>query len=291
MRASFGEKVFYMCNYIILFLLSLTCILPIIHILALSLSDAQAVVSNKVVFMPINWTLDSYQQLISGSNIVNAFKNNIVITVVGTVLSMTFTIMAAYPLSRKDMYGRRFFSLAIVFTMLFSGGMIPGYLLIKSLGLINSYSALWLPALVGVFNMLVLKTSFEGLPGEMEDAARIDGCGEWRFLFQIVLPLSVPVIAALTLFYAVGFWNQFMSVLLFMNEPSKYNLTVMVQQMIRSQSMMQELSNLQPEDIMKMTPETIKSAGVMIMVVPMLVIYIFLQKHFVKGVMIGAIKG
>ncbi len=291
MKATFGEKVFYGVNYALLALIGLSCILPMIHILALSLSDAQAVVSGRVVFWPVNVTIESYRNLIVGTDVVNAFKNNVVLTVVGTALSMACTIIAAYPLSRRDMYGRRFFTLAIVFTMLFSGGIIPHYLVIKSLGLLNSYGAIWLPGLVSVFNMLVLKTYFESMPLEMEEAARIDGCNEWRLLARIVLPLSLPVLAALTLFYAVGFWNQFMNVLLFMNDPSKYNLTVMVQQMIRSQSMLQELANLQPEDIMNMTPETIKSAGVIVMLVPMLVIYPFLQKYFVKGVMIGAIKG
>ncbi|TLS54168.1 carbohydrate ABC transporter permease [Paenibacillus antri] len=291
MKATFGEKVFYGVNYAILALIGLSCILPMIHILALSLSDAQAVVSGRVVFWPVNVTIESYRNLIVGTDVVNAFKNNVILTVVGTALSMACTIIAAYPLSRRDMYGRRFFTLAIVFTMLFSGGIIPHYLVIKSLGLLNSYGAIWLPGLVSVFNMLVLKTYFESMPLEMEEAARIDGCNEWRLLLRIVLPLSLPVLAALTLFYAVGFWNQFMNVLLFMNDPSKYNLTVMVQQMIRSQSMLQELANLQPEDIMNMTPETIKSAGVIVMLVPMLVIYPFLQKYFVKGVMIGAIKG
>ncbi|WP_309120270.1 carbohydrate ABC transporter permease [Paenibacillus sp.] len=291
MKATFGEKVFYGVNYAILTLVGLSCILPMIHILALSLSDAQAVVSGRVVFWPVNVTIESYRNLIVGTDVVNAFKNNVILTVVGTALSMACTVIAAYPLSRRDMYGRRFFTLAIVFTMLFSGGIIPHYLVIKSLGLLNSYGAIWLPGLVSVFNMLVLKTYFESMPLEMEEAARIDGCNEWRLLLRIVLPLSLPVLAALTLFYAVGFWNQFMNVLLFMNDPAKYNLTVMVQQMIRSQSMMQELANLQPEDIMNMTPETLKSAGVIVMLAPMLVIYPFLQKYFVKGVMIGAIKG
>ncbi|GBG07118.1 carbohydrate ABC transporter permease [Paenibacillus agaridevorans] len=291
MKPTFGEKLFYGMNYVLLSLIGLSCILPIVHILALSFSDAQAVMSGKVVFWPVNVTFKSYENLFIGTNIMNAFKNNVVITVVGTALSMACTIIAAYPLSRRDMYGRRFFTMAVVFTMLFSGGIIPNYLVIKSLGLLDSYGAIWLPGLVSVFNMLVLKTYFESMPLETEEAARIDGCNEWRLLIRVVLPLSMPVLAALTLFYAVGFWNQFMNVLLYLNDPMKYNLTVMVQQMIRSQSMLQELSNLQPEDVMNMTSETIKSAGVIVMILPMVIIYPFLQKYFVKGVMIGAIKG
>lgn len=291
MKATLGEKLFYAVNYAVLGLVGLSCLLPMIHIAALSLSDAQAVISGKVVFWPVSWTFESYKSLIVGTNVVNAFNNNVILTVVGTLLSMFCTVLAAYPLSRRDMYGRRFFTMAVVFTMLFSGGIIPSYLVVKSLGLLNTYGAIWLPALVGVFNMLVMKTYFESLPVEMEEAARLDGCSEWTLLSRIILPLSAPVLAALTLFYAVAFWNQFFSVLIFMNDPDKYNLTVLVQQMIRSQSILQELNNLQPEDASQLTPETIKSAGVVIILVPMLVVYPFLQKYFVKGVMIGAIKG
>jgi putative aldouronate transport system permease protein len=291
MRASKGEKAFYGVNYVVLALIGLSCVLPMVHILALSLSDPHAVMSGNVVFWPKGWTLKAYEQLILGTDIVNAFKNNVIITVVGTALSMFFTILAAYPLSRRDMYGRRIFTMAIVFTMLFTGGLIPNYLVIKSLGLVNTYGALWLPALVSAYNMLVLRTYFESQPIEMEEAARIDGCNEWRLMLRIILPLSMPVLAALTLFYAVGFWNQFMSVLIYMNDTKKYNMTVMVQQMIASQSLLREITSLQPEDIKNMTPETIKSAGVFVLIVPMLIIYPFLQKYFVKGVMIGAIKG
>ncbi len=291
MKATFGEKLFYGINYTVLTLVGLTCILPMIHILALSFSSPHAVMSGDVVFWPIGWTLDAYEQLYKGTRIVNAFKNNMIITVVGTVLSMFFTILAAYPLSRRGMYGRKAFTLAIVFTMLFAGGLIPGYLVVKSLGLLDSYAAIWLPGLVSAYNMLVLKTYFESQPIEMEEAAKMDGCSELQFLLRIMLPLSMPVLAALTLFYAVGFWNQYLSLLLYLTDPLKQNLTVMVQQMIRSQSLLQELSTLQPEDIKNLTPETIKSAGVFVMIVPMLIIYPFLQKYFVKGVMIGAVKG
>lgn len=291
MRVSRGEKVFYAVNYLILALIGLSCILPMIHILAISLSDSHAVMSGKVLFWPIDWTLKAYEQLLVGTNIMDAFKNNVTITVVGTALSMIFTVLAAYPLSRRDMYGRKMFTMAIVFTMLFTGGLIPNYLVIKSLGLIDTYGAIWLPGLVSAYNMLVLRTYFQSQPVEMEEAARMDGCSEWRLLARIVLPLAMPVLAALTLFYAVGYWNQFMSVLIYMNDASKYNMTVLVQQMINSQSLLREITTLQPEDVKNMTPETIKSAGVFVLIIPMLIIYPFLQKYFVKGVMIGAVKG
>lgn len=291
MKVTFGEKVFYGINYAILALAACSCLLPMLHIVALSVSDLHAVASGYVGLWPVGFTLESFTALFKGTYIVRAFGNSVVITLVGVALSMAFTILAAYPLSRKYFAGRRFFTLATVFTMLFSGGLIPTYLLVRSLGLTDTYGALWLPGLISTFNMLVMRTYFEGIPEEMEEAARMDGCGEWRILLQIMLPLSLPVIATLTLFYGVSYWNAFMSVLIYINSTAKYNLTVLVQQMVQSQSLLQEMNNVAPEEVQMLTPESVKAAGIIVMLVPMLVIYPFLQKYFVKGVMLGAIKG
>ena len=179
----------------------------------------------------------------------------------------------------------------MVFTMLFGSGLIPNYLVMSQYGLINSYWVLWLPALINTFNVLVMRTFFEGIPGEIEEAARIDGCGEWTHLLRVVLPLSLPVLATITLFNAVGFWNAFMNVLIYINETRKYNLTVLVQQMIRRDSILAGVMSADPGDIANVTNEGIKAAGIMVMIVPMLLIYPFLQKYFVKGVMLGAVKG
>ncbi|MFS0724664.1 carbohydrate ABC transporter permease [Paenibacillus sp. 1P07SE] len=289
MKASSSEKLFYTMNYILLAIAGLSCLLPLIHIVSLSLSDYHAVVSGQVFLWPVRWTVDAYVTLIEGTNIVRAFQNSVVITVVGVALSMSFTIMAAYPLSRNYFFLRRFFSLAAVFTMLFNGGLIPTYLIMSNLGLVNTYAVLWLLGLVSVFNMMVLRTSFESLPPEIDEAARMDGCGEWRYLFRIVLPLSLPVLATLTLFYGVAYWNAFISVLIYINDSHRLNLTVLVQQMVQSQSLLSEV-NQQSSDVMSLTPESMKSAGIIIMVLPMLIVYPFLQRYFVKGVMIGAIK-
>lgn len=291
LSSSFGDKVFYGVNYLLLSLFGLSCILPLVHLFALSLSDQASITSGLVSFWPQGLTGTAYEKLIKGTRITGAAMNSLQITVVGTALNLIFTVLAAYPLSRSYMYGRRFFTLAIVFTMLFSGGLIPGFLLVRSLGLIDTYGALWLPGLVSVYNMLVLRTFFLGIPEELVEAAKIDGCGEWRLLFQIFLPLSIPVLAALGLFYGVGHWNSFFQVMIFINSPEKQNLAVLVQQMIQSQTIMQEVGNLSPEDFTSLTPESIRAAGVVVMVVPMLLVYPFLQKYFVKGILIGAIKG
>lgn len=291
MKASPGEKIFYLCNYILLSIAALSCLLPLLNIVAMSFSGKIAIMSGKVGIWPINFNMESYKVLFNGSPIVQAFMNSVMLTVVGIALCMVFTILAAYPLSRKRFYLRKPLTLAIVFTMLFGGGIIPNYLLINSLGLVNSYWALWLPALVSPFNMLIMKNYFESLPEEMEEAARIDGCGETSFITKIVLPLSLPMLATISLFYGVNFWNSFFQVLIYINDTNQYNLTVLVQQMIRSTSILQEFTNVQPDEMNLFPPEGVKSAGVVIMLMPMLIVYPFIQKYFVKGVMIGAIKG
>ncbi|WP_020616208.1 carbohydrate ABC transporter permease [Paenibacillus daejeonensis] len=289
MKSTRGEKIFYFVNSFILLLLGITCLFPLINTIALSLSDLQPIASGRVTFYPIGWNTDAFSMLFGGTRIIPAFWNSVVITVVGVIFSMSVTIMTAYPLSRRIFFGRRFFTLAMVFTMLFSGGLIPTYLVVKSLGLVNSYFAIWLPALVSTYNLLVMRTFFENIPDEIDDAARIDGCTEWTYLQKVVIPLSMPAIATLTLFYAVGFWNAFMNVLIYINETSKYNLTVLVQNMIQSQSLLQEIVSTGEQ--VQVVPESLKAAGVLVMVIPMLVVYPFLQKYFVKGVMLGSIKG
>ncbi|MEK3724099.1 carbohydrate ABC transporter permease [Paenibacillus sp. FSL H8-0034] len=291
MKATFGERVFYFINYTILALAGLSCVLPLLNIVAMSLSDSSSIAAGRVTLYPIGLQWDSYYKLFVGTNILQALQNNIVITIVGVVLCMIFTILAAYPLSRSYFYGRRFFTLAVVFTMLFGGGLIPTYLVVKSLGLVNTYGALWLPGLVSAYNMLLLRTFFENIPEELIEAARIDGCSETRILMQILLPLSFPILATLTLFYAVGFWNMFSNVLIYINDSSKLNMTVLVQNMIKSQTILQEVGQLDPDQVQRITPESIKSAAIFVLIVPMLCVYPFLQKYFVKGSMIGSIKG
>lgn len=291
MRISMGDKWFYGIIYTLLGLFALSCVLPMVHLIAVSFSSQSAIDTGLVSLWPVEFTSIAYEKLFVGTRIWPAFVNSVVITLVGTGLNLLFTVLSAYPLSRSYMYGRSWLTLAIVFTMLFSGGMIPGYLLVKSLGLIDSYGALWLPGLVSVYNMLVMRTFFLGIPGELVEAARMDGCGEWKLLLRIFLPLSLPVLAALGLFYGVGHWNSFFNVLLFINSPDKHNLAVLVQQMIQSQSLLQEIGFLSPEDFNTITPVSIRSAGVIVMVVPMLIVYPLLQKYFIKGMLIGSVKG
>jgi putative aldouronate transport system permease protein len=290
MRISAGERIFYALNYILLGIAGLSCVLPIIYLVSLSFSSETAVMSGAVSLWPIGFNLSSYRLLIEGTGILRAFWNNVLITVVGTLLSMGMTVLAAYPLSKSYFYCRRASTLLIIFTMIFVAGLIPNYLLIQMLGLIDTYWAIWLPGAISVYNLLVMKTFFENIPQELEDAARIDGCSETRLILQIFLPLSLPAIAALVLFYAVWYWNSFFNVLIYINSSSKHNLTVLVQQMIIDR--FQQLNDsMQPDMADRIPVESVQAAGTFIMILPMLLIYPFIQKHFVKGVMIGSVKG
>lgn len=291
MQSTNGEKVFYSFNYLLLTLAGILCLLPLLHLASLSLSGKDAVLSGFVTLWPVDFTLSSYTLLFEGTPVVRAFGNSLLITLVGVAASMLFTIFAAYPLSRRDFYGRRTLTLAIVFTMLFTGGLIPTYLVVSSLGLVDSYAALWLPALVSTYNMMIMRSFFENIPEELVEAARIDGSGEWRLLAGIILPLSLPVLATIGLFYGVYYWNSFFNVMIYMNSPEKINLTVLIQQMVKSQAVLQELNTMNSQEVVNITPEGIKAAGIMVMVIPMLIVYPLLQRYFVQGVTIGAIKG
>ncbi|TDF95422.1 carbohydrate ABC transporter permease [Paenibacillus piri] len=291
MKPTKAERLFAFCNIVILAAAALSCLLPIIHLLSISLSSYDAVVSGKVTLWPVELSAAAYSNLTEGTGIMKAFGNSVTITTVGVALSMLFTVMAAYPLSRSYFYARRPFTLFIVFTMLFGGGMIPTYLIIKSLGLVNTFGAIWALQLISPFNMLIMKTFFEHIPEELIDAARIDGCGETGLIGRIVLPLSLPVVATLGLFYAVGYWNAFMSVLIYMNDTGKYNLMVLVQKMIQSNTLLNDIHADMSGESEPLLPEMVKAAGLMVLIVPMLAVYPFIQKYFVKGVMVGAIKG
>lgn len=290
MRSTRGEKIFYAVNYVFVTLMALTCLLPLIYEIALSFSSSRAISSGWVTLWPVEFCFDNYKLIFKGTPILRSFKNSVIITGVGTAFSLVATILAAYPLSKPYMYARKQMTMLCVFTMLFGGGMIPTYLVIRDLGIIDTYWSLWLPGLVSTYNMLVMRTFFTNISSELEDAARIDGCNEVRLLMQIYLPLSLPCIATISLFYAVGFWNMFQSVLIYINSTAKYNLSVLVNNMIREQLIITS-DFIQAEDISTATPQGVQAAGIIVMILPIMCVYPFLQRYFVKGVMLGSVKG
>ena len=292
MRKSLSGKAIERISMVVLGIAALLCILPVINVFATAFSSAHAVDSGMVGLWPVEFSMESFTLLLEGTMAVRATWNSVVITVVGTVICMVMTILAAYPLSKPYFVGNKIFTKLIVFTMLFSGGMIPTYIVVQKLGLIDTYWSLWLPAAINTYNMIVMRTFFNNIPTELEEAAIIDGCGELKLLVKIYLPLSKPVMATLTLFYGVSHWNTFMNAMLYINSPEKQNLSVLVQQMIKSMNVLTtELATANPQDLQAITSSGLRAAGVVVMVIPMLIIYPFLQKYFVKGMMLGAVKG
>lgn len=284
------NKLFNTVIYGLLILFAFAALFPFLNVLAMSFSSSEAIRSGAVSLWPLDFSLLAYRNLVSDGQLFTGMKNTVVITVTGTLLNMAMTIMAAYPLSKPHLKGRGILLSMIIFTMLFGGGLIPMFLLLKTLGITNTYWSLWLPSLVSAYNMFVMKTFFEGLPPEIEEAAAIDGARDSTLLWRIVLPLSMPVIAALTLFYAVGWWNSYYSVLIYITSSTKMSLMVKLYQMIDniSPDLLNQGDNRVQEEI---TPEAVRAAAVMIAALPILCLYPFLQKYFVKGVLIGSVKG
>lgn len=283
-----GGITFNIFNAILLSAIAISMIYPFIHLLAIALSSPGAVLSQSVGIIPKGGvTFETFKQVIESSTMTRTMGNTVFITVVGTLVNMILTILMAYPLSRRYIVIRGFIMKIIIFTMLFNGGMIPNYYLISKLGLIDSYWALILPGAISAFNMIILISFFQTIPSELEDAAHIDGAGDFKILIQIVIPLSLAGIATISLFYAVAKWNTFMNAILYINSMKKYPLQVVLRQII----LQNEAISSSTDDILSMPPESKKAASIFFSVVPILCAYPFLQKYFVKGVMIGAIKG
>ncbi|NQX61189.1 carbohydrate ABC transporter permease [Paenibacillus qinlingensis] len=280
-------------NYTVLAMCSLIALYPFWYEIAASFSSSRAITAGEVSLWPIEFNTEAYQRLFQDGQLFVAMRNTVLVTVVGTALNMVLTLLAAYPLSRRRLMGRTSILMFITFTMLFVSGVIPNFILVKSLGLMDTYWALWLPALISTYNMFVMKTFMEGLPEELEESAAIDGAGDWRILVGIIVPLCKPILAALSLFYAVGWWNSYFNVLLYVTKTTMQTLTLKLYQMILQvdQSLLDNTSGSEGVANVVLTPEGIKAAAIVIAVTPILVVYPFLQKHFVKGVLIGSVKG
>jgi putative aldouronate transport system permease protein len=286
MVRSLDDKIFNGIIYVILGLCGLAAILPILYVVSVSITPFGEVLRNGgFILFPREITFSAYRTLLTESNIPKAFQITVLITVIGTAVNLVLTGLMAYPLSRKNLPARNFFLLMIVFTMLFSGGIIPTYLVVKSMGLLDSIWAMILPNAVWSFNVLIMKSFFEGLPEELFESARMDGAKEFRILLQIVTPLSIPVLLTVGLFYLVGHWNEFFQAIFYVTDRSLFPLQVVVREILmQSQQPLENAENMMPTQTMQM-------ASVMIASLPVIVIYPFLQKHFTKGMLLGSIKG
>ena len=288
---SFLGNLFDGFNYIVLGILGILTILPFLYVIAGSFATEAELTGRAFFLIPKTFSLSGYQFIFSSDTLFRSILVSIYVTAMGTLVNLIFTVTMAYALARKDLMGRNTILNLVLFSMLFSGGMIPTYLVVKNLGLLDSYWALMLPGAISAFNLIVVKNFFQELPPGLEEAAKIDGCTEIGVLWRIVLPLSKPVLATFGLFYAVGHWNNFFTALLYINDPEKWPLQVMLRQLVMlSQGSIGDMSQLDPTFVQP-PEQTIKMAVIVVGTIPILLVYPFLQKHFAKGVLIGSIKG
>lgn len=277
-------------NYALLALVIVVTLYPIYYVFVISISDAMAVSKGMVHLWPKGVSFAAYERILRNALFMGSFKNTLVYTLVGTAVNLLMSTMCAYPLSRNRLFFRRGFSLLIIFTMYFAGGMIPSYILVRSLNMIDTIWALVLPGAISTYNMLVMRTFFFGIPEALHEAAEIDGASEFRKLISIILPLSMPIMATMLLFYAVGHWNSWFSALIYLNTNTKYPLQLMVRSLVIEQNYGQYYSAVGMESDAAVAATTVQYASIIVATVPILMIYPAVQKYFIKGVSLGSIK-
>ncbi len=289
MQRSLGwnEKLWDLGIYIILAVVTIAILLPLWYVVATSVTPFDLWVKTGGTLFPTQFTFEAYRQLLTAGQLPRAFGVSVYITILGTALSLIVTVLMAYPLAKKDFQLRTPLLLLVLFTLLFNGGLVPTYLVVRNLGLLNSYWALMLPNLVSGFNLLVMKSFFQGLPTEIEEAARIDGASEWQVLWRIVLPLSRPILATIGLFYAVSLWNAFFDAILYISDAQKQPLQVVLRAIL-SAGNLAEFTDVSAATAVP--TETLRMAAVVLTTIPILLVYPFLQRYFTAGVLLGSVK-
>lgn len=290
-KRSNGERAFGVFNYIFFIILCAIMVYPFWHVIMSSLSSVEATAKGGVFLWPKGFNLDTYAQVFKDPSIWTGYFTTVLVTIAGTFLGTLFTATTAYPLSKKDLPFSSLMLLLVLFTMLFSGGMIPGYLLMKNLNLIDNRWALILPGLVSAYNVMIMKSFFLTIPESLEESAKIDGATEVTIFWKIVLPLSKATIATIALFTAVGYWNDYFSTVLYITTKEKWALQAVLRYMLTNTNQAMQAAGVTVASATNVTATTIKSASVVIATVPILCVYPFVQKYFVKGVMIGGVKG
>lgn len=288
-----SDRIFTTLNTTFLFLVMLAVAYPLVYVFSASFSDPIAVATGQVFLWPVNFTTKAYVKIFEYSRIWSGYANSLFYAVVGTAINVAVTILAAYPLSRRDLFGKNVILFLFVFSMMFSGGLIPFYLVVQKLGMYNTRWAILIPQALSVWNMIITITFFRSsLPHELLEAAQLDGCSDIQYLFRIVLPLSAPIIAVLCLFYAVNHWNQFFYALIFLANKALFPLQLVLRDILIANTidlnMLEDARTLAAKAGMR---DLLKFALIVVASVPVLMIYPFVQKYFVKGLMIGAIKG
>jgi putative aldouronate transport system permease protein len=294
-RLSSGDKIFIGAAYAMLSVALVVVLYPLIFVVSSSFSSTDAVVTGKVWLWPVEPSLAGYNAVFQNSQIGLGYLNSFIYMVLGTSVNIFMTLLAAYPLSRRDFYGRGVFMFIFTFTMLFSGGLIPRYLLVRSLGMLDTRWAMVLPAALAVWNVIITRTYFQqNIPNELVEAADMDGCSDVRFIYKVVVPLSGPIIAVMTLFYAIGHWNSYFNALIFLNERRLYPLQIVLRNiLIQNQFDAEMIADLDVEEIAvrEGLADLLKFSLIVVASVPVLSLYPFVQRYFIKGIMIGSLKG
>lgn len=292
------DRIFQICNYIYVSIALLLVAYPIVYIISASISDPKMVASGEMWLFPKGITFKGYEIVFQNSKIWNGYANTILYTILGTSLNLLVTMPAAYALSRKDFVGRGFFMSMFMVTMFFGGGLVPSYMLVKNLGMVNTIWALIIPGAASIWNIIVSRTFFaSSIPSELQDAAQIDGATNMRLFLRIVLPLSLPIIAVMALFYGVGHWNSYFGAMIYLNEEAKYPLQLVLRQILVLQQMQSETSGLMDAAAVAAKNNKaeiaalVKYGVIIVSTLPIIVVYPFLQRYFVQGVMIGSVKG
>ena len=288
-----ANKCFHIVNNIFLTLCLLLIALPIMNVIASSLSTPSAVIRGQVRFLPKGFNIDAYRQIFSNKMLLIGYKNSLVYTLVGTCINIVMTVLAAYPLSVKDFVGRKVFASLFIFVMIFTAPLIPTYLNVKNLHLLDTMWALILPGAISVYNMIIARTYFQNsIPGEMLESARLDGCDDIKILTRMVLPLSKSIMAVLVLYYAVAHWNSYFDAFIYLSSDTKFTLQLVLRNIMSSVKALGEMADATIEQSQRAAIlEVLKYAVIVFGSIPLIVLYPFVQKHFVKGVMIGSVKG
>ena len=291
-RDTLGDKLFYAACYLITALFMLAVLYPLVYILSASFSSADAITGGRMWLFPVDFSLVGYRYILKYDAIWLGYRNTLFYTFAGTLINVAMTMTCAYGLSRRGMRGRRFFTMLFTFTMIFSGGMIPNYLLMKDLRLLNTVWCMLLPGAISAYNLIVAKTFIENsIPGDLLEAARIDGCSDVRFFFSIVLPLSKAILAVLLLMYAAAHWNAYFNAFLYLTDKKLYPLQIFLRQILVQSNMSADMLDPEAMAQMQTLQQILKYAVIVVSTAPMLCLYPFVQKYFRQGVMIGSIKG
>lgn len=297
-KESKGDRLFLAANYIYLTIALIIVAYPLIYIISASISNPQYVNSGEMWLFPKDLTFEGYKRVFQEGKIWTGYLNTIIYTVLGTAISLAITLPAAYAMSRKDFVGRNFFMGMFMVTMFFSGGLVPSYLLVKDLGMINTIWAIVIPSAASIYNIIVTRTFFQStIPRELEEAAQIDGASTTRLFFTVIIPLSMPIIAVMSLFYGVAQWNSYFSALIYLNDEARYPLQMVLRQILVLQQMsaatggMIEGSTAEAMNNKAELASLVKYAVIIVSTLPIIVVYPFLQRYFVQGVMIGSVKG